>query len=130
MMLDLDEAYHDAARALGYRDVDGGFGSPCPRDSLHVRRAFANFQRYSEAMILQAAGVRTVPWDRTLLALLHIFAGHQLDWWLLGSAALAVRGLDVVPRDVDLVVADDAVSQIEEMLLDYVVQPVVVTPGW
>lgn len=81
-------------------------------------------------MIIQAAGVERVPWDRTLLALLRLFDGHQLDWWLLGSAALAVRGLDVAPHDIDLVVADDTVSKVEELLLDHLVQPVVSTPGW
>jgi hypothetical protein len=130
ILLDVDEAYHGAVRALGYRDVDGGFGSPCPGNSPHVRRAFANFERYAGAMIEQAAGARPVPWERTLLALLHRFDGHHHDWWLLGSAALAVRGLDVRPRDIDLVVADEAVSTVEELLLEYLVQPVVLTPGW
>jgi hypothetical protein len=81
-------------------------------------------------MILQAAGIQRVPWDRTLRALLQLFDGHGFDWWVLGSTALAVRELDVVPHDVDLVVADDAVSEIEDLLLDHLVQPVVLTPGW
>lgn len=81
-------------------------------------------------MIEQAAGVEKVLWDHTLLALLRLFDGHELDWWLLGSTALAVRGLDVAPHDVDLIVADNAVFKVEEMLLDHLVQPVVSTPGW
>lgn len=129
-ILDLDEAFHDVARALGYGDIDGGFGSPCPANSPHIQRAFANFQRYAQPMILQAAGMQTVPWDRTLLALLRHFVGRQLDWWLLGSTALAVRGLDVMPRDIDLVVADNATSEVENILLDHIVQPVVTTAGW
>jgi hypothetical protein len=130
VVLDLEEEYHDVARRLGYRDVDGGFGNPCPSNSPYVRRAFANFQQFAHPMIMQAAGVQRVPWDRTLLALLRLFDGHRIDWWLLGSTALAVRELDVVPRDVDLVVADDSMSDVEELLLEHVVQPVVTTPGW
>jgi hypothetical protein len=128
--MDLEEEYHEVARRLGYGKVDGGFGSPCPKDSPHVHRAFANFQRFVRPMIMQAAGVEKVPWDRALRALLQLFDGHEFDWWLLGSAALAVRELDVVPHDVDLVVADAAVSEIEELLLEHLVQPVVSTPGW
>jgi hypothetical protein len=130
VILELEEAYYDTARALGYHDVDGGFGSPCPKDSPHVRRAFTNFERCARPMILQAAGTQTVPWERTLVALLRRFVGHHLDWWLLGGSALAVRGLEVVPRDGDLVVADDAMAEVEELLLDHLVQPVVPTPGW
>ncbi len=130
VILDLDTVYHDVARALGYADIDGGFGSPCPKKSPHVCRAFANFERYARSMVMQAAGVETVPWDRALLALLRLFHAPTLDWWLTGSAALAVRGLDSAPHDVDLVVADSAVADVEELLLDHLVQPVVSTPGW
>jgi hypothetical protein len=127
---DLDEAYHDAARRLGYRDVEGGFGCAAPADNPHVQRAFENFQRYAEPMILQTAGVQSVPWDETLLALLEILNGHDIDWWLLGGAALSARGLTVSPHDIDLVVADSDTFHLEELLLDYIVQPVIATPGW
>jgi hypothetical protein len=64
---DLEEAYHDAARRLGYGDVEGGFGSVAPAGNPYMRRAYGNFQRYGEPMLLQAAGVHPVPWDQTLL---------------------------------------------------------------
>lgn len=130
VILDLDEVFHDAACKLGYQPVYGGFGSPCPPDSPHVHRAFANFQRSVEPMILQAAGRQPVPWDRALFDLLRRIEGTSIDWWLLGGAALAVRGLDVSPGDIDLVVADDAMTRVEDLLLDHVIQPVVQTPGW
>jgi len=127
---DLEEAYHDTVRRLGYRDVVGGFGSVAPADNPYVQRAFDNFQRYAEPVLLQAAGVHSVPWDQTLLALLQILEGHDIDWWLLGSAALAVRGLQVKPGDVDLVVSDVGAFQLQELLLASIVQPVIATPGW
>ncbi|GAC1530545.1 MAG: hypothetical protein NVS2B16_37460 [Chloroflexota bacterium] len=127
---DVDAAYHDAARQLGYGDVDGGFGSAAPAENPHVERAYDNFQRYAEPMVLQAAGVQPVPWAQTLHALLEILENEDVDWWLLGSTALVVRGLTANPRDVDLVVSDTSMFRLEELLLDYIVQPVVATPEW
>jgi hypothetical protein len=61
---------------------------------------------------------------------LKILAGHDIDWWLLGSAALGARGLPVAPGDIDLVVSDIGAFQLDELLLDYIVQPVIETSGW
>lgn len=126
----LDPAHHSAARKLGYTDVARGFGSAAPADSPNVLRAFNNFQRNAEPMILQAAGVLIVPWEETLVALADVLADRGLDWWLLGSAALAARGLRVTPGDVDVVVSDAGAYQLEELLLDYIVQPLIATPDW
>ncbi len=130
IMYDLEEEYHDAARQLGYGYVDGGFGSIAPVDNPYVERAYHNFQQYIEPMLLQAAGMTPVPWSESLLALLAMLDEMDTDWWLLGSAALAVRGLPTSPRDIDLVVSDSGVFHLQELLLEYVVQPVIVTPGW
>lgn len=130
VIYDVEEAYHDTARRLGYGDIAAGFGSVAPADNPFVQRAYDNFQQYVEPMLLQAAGVQPVPWNQTLLSLLTRLDGHDIDWWLLGSAALAVRGLHVTPGDIDLVVSDAGAFYLQELLLDCVVQPVIATPGW
>ena len=61
-------------------------------------------------MLAQAAGREITPWEDALdAAALRLFA-RRTPWFLVGSAALAVRGIDVVPRDLDLVVADPAAA--------------------
>ncbi|GAA1364297.1 hypothetical protein GCM10009661_13830 [Catellatospora chokoriensis] len=47
-----------------------------------------------------------------------------MDWWLTGSAALAVRGVPIQPRDLDLVVSDAHALLVGELLLDGLVDPV------
>ncbi len=56
--------------------------------------------------------------------------GRPIDWWLVGSAALAVRGLAATPRDVDLAVDDAGARCLGEALLDDLIEPVVPVEGW
>jgi len=44
--------------------------------------------------------------------------------------ALAVRGLDIAPRDIDLSVSDADAHRLGAALLDHLVEPVSPTPGW
>jgi hypothetical protein len=54
--------------------------------------------------------------------------GVDLKWWLSGSAALAVRGIDVAPRDLDFAVAD--AHALERLLQDALVEPVTRMHDW
>ena len=81
-------------------------------------------------LILQATGLQPVPWETCLLALLERLEGQGLHWWLVGSAALAVRGLPVNPHDIDLVVQDQGTARLKELMLDCLVEPVYDSRGW
>ncbi len=130
IMSELDPAYHEAARHLFYQPEDEGFAKAYPADTPHLDRIYRNFERYAGEMLRQTAGLTPIPWERALLALLETVEGHQLSWYLVGSAALAVRGVDVDPRDLDLVLDDAGAQALGELLLDYVVEPVLPSPGW
>ena len=130
IITDLDPAYYDAARELYYSPVEEGFAKSYPADTPHLDRIYQNFARYGEEMVLQTARVRPIPWDRALLAFLRCVEGKGINWWLAGSAALAVRGLDITPRDLDLIVDDASAPKLGELLLDYLVEPVLPSTGW
>ena len=54
--------------------------------------------------------------------------GTDLDWWLYGSGALAVRGMDIVPGDLDFAV-DDA-HYAGRIFSDLLVEPVTGPLDW
>lgn len=72
-------------------------------DVLHTH---ANFARHLQEMLLQSARRRPVPWWQALEVFLERVEGSQLRWFLYGSGALAVRGIDVGPGDLDFWVDD------------------------
>ncbi len=126
----LDDHYHDAARSFRFEPIDGGFARRFPLDLPRLDIIYANFARYAETMILQRAGELPVAWEEVLLAFLDIVADEPIDWYLVGSAALAVRGLPVSPGDVDLVIDGPGAHCLGALLHDHLVEPVAPTYGW
>ena len=97
------------------------FHHPVPEQAAH---AFNNVQDLLEPLLYQCLGTTVIPcrprWNRCARKL---HAGG-VDWWLTGSAALAVRGGAVIPRDVDLVVADGDAVAVGDLLARGLIEPV------
>ncbi|MBA4383234.1 MAG: hypothetical protein C0410_00715 [Anaerolinea sp.] len=130
IFLDVEPEYHDIMRNLYYNPVEEGFAKVYPSDTPNLDRIYLNFERYAKEMVFQTARIHPVEWDKSLSAFLQIIEDSSIDWWLTGSAALAVRGLDVVPGDLDLVVDDTSASKLGELLSDYIIEPLQPSPGW
>jgi hypothetical protein len=96
--------------------------------SSNVTHIHENFARHLKEMVLQSARLRPVPWDVALEEFVARVAGTGLDWWLYGSAALAVRGMDIVPGDLDFAV-DDA-HHAGRIFNDLLVEPVTGPLDW
>jgi hypothetical protein len=94
----------------------------------HIARIHENFARHLEEILQQGARLRPIPWDRALREFLRRMEASGVDWWLSGSAALAVRGIDVAPGDLDFVVSD--ARGVGEIFSDLLVYPVTKMKGW
>jgi hypothetical protein len=130
VIADVEPAYHEAVRSLYYTALPEGFAKVFPNDTQDLDRIYLNFERYARDMVLQTARVLPFPWDKSLSAFLQIVESFDLDWFLTGSAALAVRGLDVLPRDLDIVVDDAGAVLLAELLADYLIEPLQPSQGW
>jgi hypothetical protein len=130
IMADLDARYHEAARALYYQPVAGGFAKTYPADTSHLERIYRHFEGHAQEMVLQMAGEQPAPWDDPLAAYLERIEGQGVDWWLAGSAALAVRGIEVAPHDLDLIVDGATAHRLADLLLDDLVEPLQPSVGW
>ncbi len=95
-------------------------------DSERIPDIFANFSLHLDQMVSHQTGQSAPHWDVALRVVCERLEGR--GWWLSGSAALAVRGIEVVPRDLDLVVADPHLAG--EAFEDILVEPVREMPGW
>ena len=93
-----------------------------------VPRVFANFSRHIVEMLEQVTLLRPVAWEEALLEFIDRAGRSDLQWWLYGSAALAVRGVPVQPKDIDLVVDDPLLAG--QLLDDLLVEPVRPLSGW
>lgn len=131
---DLNPDYLQAARDLYFQplaDRDGVFAKNFPADTPQLEAIFANFERNIEPLLLQTAGLAPVRWQAALEDFLNRIEGQPIDWYLVGSASLAVRGMNVSPRDLDVVLVSEAdVLRVRDLMLDVTVEPFARSDGW
>jgi hypothetical protein len=130
VLSEVDPVLQGALRNMGYGEREDGFAKTYPAGTPGLEATFETFARHAEEMILQAARLRPVPWEKALLAFLDLVADRDIRWWLRGSAALAVRGLEVAPGDIDLTVAGEDVHALDDLMRAHLVEPLVPVEGW
>jgi hypothetical protein len=95
-----------------------------PAGTPHLEQALDNFARYIESILRQLARLDPIPWRHALRELCRRTAGQPVDWWLTGSAALAVRGAPIEPGDLDLVCGISDAVALGDLFSDALVEPV------
>jgi hypothetical protein len=123
-----DPAYRRVLSDLAFEEHDGAFVRSFPAAARGLHESYVRFKLTLDDVLAHAAGRRLPPWDDALDSVAIRLRASRTDWFLAGSAALAARGIDVVPRDLDLVVADPGGAV--EALADLQIEPVSVNrPG-
>lgn len=98
------------------------------RSDEPIHDIYENFRSHIEEILRQHGGAEVVPWEVALRDFLRRVDGARSKWWLSGSAALAVRGIDISPRDLDFAVTD--ARALEELVKDASVEPVTRMSEW
>jgi hypothetical protein len=121
--------FQDALVHMGWSPVgQGTFSRRLFTSATDVDRVYERFTQCIERMVLQSLRLVPVAWDVALAEFTDRASASRLQWWLYGSAALAVRGIDIEPRDVDIAVDDAHLAA--DLLSDLVVEPVSRHDDW
>lgn len=56
--------------------------------------------------------------------IIHKLEGKKINWALTGSSALALRGIKIEPRDIDIVTNKQGAYKINQLLKKYEIEPV------
>lgn len=116
---------------MGYQRHGDEWRREYPADTPGLEICWRNFSNCAERMVCQAARLGPVPWRETLRELCRRASDLQSEWWLTGSAALAVRGVSIEPGDVDLVCSDRGAVALGTVFADALIEPVVrIGTGW
>lgn len=65
-----------------------------------------NFSIHGETAIMQKLKLIPSPWKKALDLLLPEMKKLDIDWYINGSAAMALQGIDVAPTDLNIIVAN------------------------
>jgi hypothetical protein len=127
-LADVPAALATAVDDLGFERMGAVVVRRFPASAPYAVQAAARFEEFAERMVNQAARIDSTPWRR---ALEDVLARVPADgWFLAGSAALAVRGVAIEPRDIDVVAIDaDVCAQLAAALEDVLVEPLT-DGGW
>jgi hypothetical protein len=98
--------FRRALRQLAFTAEKDAFVRAFPSDAPGLHESYVRFKRTLDEVLAQAAGRTITPWEDALEATALRLEMARVPWFLVGSGALAVRGIEVVPRDLDLVVGD------------------------
>jgi hypothetical protein len=126
-LADVETELRPAVEELGFARAGAVYVRRFPGNAQYAARAAERFELTAERMVAQAARLEAAAWESTLEALCERAGG--IEWSLVGSAARALRGQDVAPRDVDIVAAVGASEALAAAVADLLVEPLV-EDGW
>ena len=132
-MLEREAVSDETLTGMFYAFKDGVWSKGYPKAALmfpqDLAQMEANFNVYIETELHQER--RTLAdLDAALEWLCVEFERCGVRWWLVGSAALYARGLDVKPHDIDVMTYKTEIEKIREMVAPYTVEPFHHATGW
>jgi len=89
-----------------------------------------NFESCLEKMINNTLGSTSMDWEGALEAVSEKMLEHNIKWWLTGSAACTVRGINITPQDLDVMTYKTEIKKIEKAFKDFVIEPYTHVTGW
>jgi hypothetical protein len=101
-----------------------------PADAPGWPDAARNWVADGPEMLDQTHGVRPADWEAGLAWIAGILDGIEADWFLIGSAALAVRGMDVRPGGIDVALDEASADRLGPHVGAGVLRPVIDSGGW
>lgn len=122
------EAYASVLPRLAYAADGDGFVRRFDRFGPDIEQIYERFVDCIEELLEQIVLARPTPWEDALERTVSRLEAAGLDWFLVGSAALAVRGVDVAPGDIDIVTEDGEGT--EDTFRDALIEPPVFDPTW
>ena len=90
-----------------------------------------NFQKHGVESLEQLLNIQPAPWEQALSAFIEKLAGTGIRWYIHGSAAMAIWGIDVAPRDLNIIFPDlSDFDRIRQLFLGETIYPIERCEGW
>jgi hypothetical protein len=127
---DFDLKYEEVLKGCYYQPDGTGYVKRFPNSCKYLANMKNRYSVKAKEMFDQLGRFAEVPWQDALKDFCKITNGSQLKWWLTGSCATRLRGIDIEPHDLDVMIDSRDVSRVIELLKDCLIEPIVDTDGW
>ena len=129
-LIDFESFYEEAFRMCYYEKDDDGYFKKFPLSYRYTDQVMSRFEKYAETMFDQLLYRIPVPWENALELFCRRVQNSGLFWWLTGSCASCIRGIDLNPHDVDIMIDSRQCSLVEDLFSQEIIEPLRDTSGW
>jgi hypothetical protein len=125
------DKYGEILNSQFYSQQNGQYTKSFPKAEIgDIKVLKQNYLKYAEKMFLQMGRFQHVPWQAALLRFIDSIEGHDISWWLTGSCALCLRGINVKPHDVDIMLDSSDLEKVRDIFSRHTVEPIMSSKGW
>ena len=109
-----------------------GNGFIRPHDNVKDFKYCAeNFTKYGEIAIKQQLKMITTPWQKALDVFIIEMEKVGVDWHVTGSTAMALWGIPVAPKDVDIIIPNYSdFNKVREHFYKHAIKPIERCENW
>lgn len=100
---DVDEKYWDYFKENLWWQIGNSFTKSYD-NVKNFEYCAENFTRYGETAIKQQLKILTTPWEKALDLFIPEIKKLGVDWFVHGSVAMSLWGIDVAPKDVNIII--------------------------
>lgn len=127
---DFDPKHQNTLQACFYEDVGTGWVKRYPKQSPYLDQMMRRYARCAPDMFDQLGRFVDTPWQDGLEAWCRLLEPTGIFWWLTGSCAACIRGVPLLPHDIDIMVDSRDTGRLTELLKDCLIEPITDTLGW
>ena len=128
---EVDPKYEKNLLSAWFEKNDFGFTKTYPMTDKEngVSKDDINNVKNNFARLGQSMFIGNLDWKKTLPFIANKFLDNKIEWYILGSVGDAVRGLNIVPHDMDIIIHTKDFYKVKDLFSDYVVEPFVDNKG-
>lgn len=89
-----------------------------------------NFEGCLEKMINNTLCNTKMDWEKALDAIADKMLKNNISWWLTGSAACAIRGINIIPQDIDIMTYKTEIKKVEKVFKNFAIEPYHHVTNW
>ncbi|ERJ11397.1 nucleotidyltransferase family protein [Haloplasma contractile] len=89
-----------------------------------------NFRSCLQEVVNHTLGKTTMDWEKSLEVIACRMEKNNIKWWLAGSAACAIRGINIIPKDIDVMTYKTEIKKIEKGFKDTTIEPFHYVTDW
>ena len=127
---DFDPKYEKIFQMCFYQNDGKGYIKKYPKKSKYIEKMKRRYYENAQLMFDQLGYFSDVPWEMALKSFCQIINGKDINWWLTGSCATCIRGIELNPHDLDIMIDSKNVDELTELFSNYLIEPIINTDGW